>query len=204
LLYICPTLVKKDTSKTRFMKKIFIFVFLLISFYSQSQTYIKGNAVTALVLVPNFGVETNIGKKSTFQFDVLASFWSSVNGVPREFCTITPEYRYFFKEKFNGFYVGGHIGGSIYNVQKWGPVYEGSDYREEGIGYFVGATIGYEKKLNDRFMLDFFIGGGTHQAFYKGYYISTGERYDDDVENYNRSGDWLPYRGGLMISYRIN
>jgi len=74
---------------------------------------------------------------------------------------------------------------------------------EKGFGYFIGATIGYEKKLNDRFMLDFFLGGGSHQAFYKGYYLSTGERYDK-AKNYNKSGEWLPYRGGIMISYRLN
>jgi hypothetical protein len=27
-------------------------------------------------------------------------------------------------------------------------------------------------------MLDCFLGGGWHQGYYKGYYISTGERYE--------------------------
>lgn len=203
MLYICPTLVKKDTSKTRFMKKIFIFVFLLISFYSQSQTYIKGNAVTALALIPNIGIETSIGKKSTFQFDILASCWSSINGKPYEFYTFTPEYRYHFHEKYNGFYIGGHVGFDIFNVTKWN-YYDVGVY-QTGVGYVVGATIGYEKKLNDRFMLDFFIGGGTHQGFYHSYYIETGERWElDKAVGRNISGELLLYRGGIMISYRLN
>jgi hypothetical protein len=37
-------------------------------------------------------------------------------------------------------------------------------------------------------MLDCFLGGGWHQGYYKGYYISTGERYA--VTNYNKSGEW--------------
>lgn len=184
------------------MKKTFIFTLLLFSSYSQSQTYIKANAVTALVLVPNIGIETSIGEKSTFQFDILASFWKTINGEPREFFSFTPEYRYHFHEKYNGFYAGANVGGTIFNFQK--PTqYWGTDKYEKGFGYFVGATVGYEKKLNDKFMLDFFIGGGWHQAFYNGYYISTGDRYEF-VENYNKSGEWLPYRGGIMISYRIN
>ncbi|PKB18188.1 DUF3575 domain-containing protein [Flavobacterium sp. 5] len=185
------------------MKKLFLLLFLLISIYSQSQTYIKVNAITALVLVPNIGIETSIGKKSTFQFDVLASFWSSIDGKPREFYTFTPEYRYHFHEKYNGFYAGANIGASIFNVQKPTKDYWGTDMYEKGFGYFVGATIGYQKKINNRFMLDIFLGGGWHQSYYNGYYISTGERYEF-VEHHNKSGEWLPYRGGLMISYRLN
>jgi hypothetical protein len=32
---------------------------------------------------------------------------------------LTPEVRYHFKEKYNGFYVGGHAGPDIYEIQKW-------------------------------------------------------------------------------------
>ncbi|WP_395049319.1 DUF3575 domain-containing protein [Flavobacterium sp.] len=183
------------------MKKLIIFAFLLISTYSQSQTYVKVNAFTTLLTIPNVGIETSIGKKSTFQFDILASFWKSVQGRPMEFYTFTPEYRYHFHEKYNGLYIGGHIGASIYNFQKWN--YVNTDYYEKGFGYFMGITIGYQIKINDRFMLDCFLGGGNHQGFYKGYNVSSGERVDH-AENYNKSGEWLPYRGGVMVSYRLN
>jgi hypothetical protein len=183
------------------MKKQLIITFLLISIYSQSQTYVKVNALTTLLTIPNIGIETDIGKKSTFQFDILASFWSSVDGVPKEFYTFTPEYRYHFHEKHNGFYAGGHIGMSLFNFQKWN--YINTDKYEKGFGYFIGVTIGYQTKINDRFMLDCFLGGGNHQGFYKGYYLGTGERYES-VKHWNKSGEWLPYRGGVMISYRLN
>jgi hypothetical protein len=183
------------------MKKLLFFTFLLISIYSQSQTYVKVNAFTTLLTVPNVGIETSIGKKSTFQFDVLASFWKDLKGKPMEFYTFTPEYRFHFHEKYNGFYVGGHIGASIFNFQKWN--YLNTDRYEKGFGYFMGVTIGYQTKINDRFMLDCFLGGGNHQGFYHGYYISTGDRYEH-ATNWNKSGEWLPYRGGFMFSYRLN
>jgi hypothetical protein len=53
-----------------------------------------------------------------------------------------------------------------------------------------------------RFMLDCFRWEGNQQGFYHGYYISTGERYET-AKNWN-SGEWLPYRGGVMVSYRID
>jgi hypothetical protein len=52
-------------------------------------------------------------------------------------------------------------------------------------------------------MLDCFVGGGNHQGFYKGYNIITGERYEK-ATNYNKSGEWLPYRGGVMVSYSLD
>lgn len=183
------------------MKKIFLTAFLLFSFLSQSQTYIKANALTTLLTIPHVGIETSIGKKSTFQFDVIASFWKSINGHPSQFYIFTPEYRYHFKEKFNGFYFGAHIGATVFRFQKWN--YYNTNAYQEGVGYMGGVTVGYQKKLNKRFLLDFFIGGGSHQGFYKGYLIETGERYEP-AKDYNKSGEWLPYRGGIMVSYKLN
>jgi opacity protein-like surface antigen len=183
------------------MKNLLVIAILFFSIHSQSQTYVKINALTTAFTVPNVGIETSIGEKFTFQFDILASPWKSINGKPREFYSFIPEVRYHFNEKHNGFYVGGHIGGSIFNFQKWN--YLNTDLYEKGYGYVMGATIGYQTKINDKFALDCFLGGGSSQSFYKGYYISTGERYDK-ATNYNKSGEWIPYRGGVMISYRIN
>ena len=183
------------------MKKLLILTIILFSIHSQSQTYVKVNALSTLLTIPNVGIETSIGKKSTFQFDITASFWKSLNGKPMQFYIFVPEYRYHFHEKYNGFYVGAHIGATVFNFQKWN--YLNTDKYEKGIGYLMGATIGYQKKINDRFLLDCFLGGGNQQGFYKGYYIGTDTRYET-AEHYNKSGEWLPYRGGVMVSYRLN
>lgn len=183
------------------MKKIVAILFILTATSSFGQTFIKGNAATAVLLIPNVGIETSIGKKMTFQFDVTASLWKSVKGIPSEFYMFVPEVRYYFKEKFNGFYVGGHMGSTFFNFQKWN--YKNTDKYEEGLGYNLGATIGYQRKISNKLSLDFFLGGGWHQGFYKGYYIGTNDRYET-AQNYNKSGEWLPYRGGVMLCYRLN
>lgn len=185
------------------MKKVILFFFfLLFSLVTTAQTYIKLNGLSALVGVPQVGIETSIGAKSTFSIDVFASFWKSFDGKPMQTVMLTPEYRYHFKEKYNGLYAGIHAGPDIYKLQKWN--YWGTNQYEEGLGYRIGATIGYQKKLSDKFVLDAFLGGGWHQGFYKGYYTDgTPGRYES-VEHYNKSGEWLPYRGGIMISYKLN
>ncbi|MEO8517281.1 MAG: DUF3575 domain-containing protein [Flavobacterium sp.] len=183
-----------------FPKRIFLFLLLLTSF-AQGQTYIKANAVTALVLIPNVGVETTLSKHFTFQVDITASFWKSINHGPFQLFMLTPELRYHFKESTKGFYIGAHLGGSIFKLQKWN--YANSDDYQKGFNYFAGGTIGYQTAISKKLALDFFLGGGTQQAFYNGYYISTNERYEH-VQKYNKSGEWLPYRGGVMICYKLN
>ncbi len=185
------------------MRKILIIIAFIISVSVQGQTYIKFNALTALALVPNAAVETSIGEKTTFSFDIMASFWESFNDKkPMKFYTFTPEIRYHFKEKYNGFYAGFHSGFDTYEIQKWG--YWETNMYEKGIGYRLGATIGYNVKLNNKFLLDIFVGGGWHQGFYKGYYNDgTPGRYEI-AKSWNKSGEWLPYRGGVMLSYKLN
>jgi hypothetical protein len=185
------------------MKKLLLFTILLFSIHSQSQTYVKVNAITTLLTIPNVGIETSIGKKSTFQLDITACFWKSIDGKPFEFYTFINEYRYHFHEKYNGFYAGANVGFDAYDVTKWNYVDIG--VHQIGVGYLIGATIGYQKKLNEKFLLDFFLGGGNHQGFYHSYYIDTGKRYElDKAVGSNKSGEWLAYRAGLMVSYRIN
>ena len=57
-----------------------------------------------------------------------------------EFFIFIPEYRYHFHEKYNGFYVGAHMGFTLFNMQKWNKPL--NSY-QEGLGYLIGATIGY-------------------------------------------------------------
>lgn len=183
------------------MKNYLFVLFIFFTLHTQSQTYVKVNALTTLLTIPNIGVETSLGNKSTLSFDILASPWRSINGKPMEFYTFIPEYRFHLKEKHNGFYVGAHIGSTLFNLQKWN--YVNGDRYEKGFGYVIGATIGYQHKINERFMLDCFLGGGNQQGFYHGYELSTGERFDG-AQNWNKSGEWLPYRGGVMVSYKLN
>lgn len=174
---------------------------IMLSVTVSAQTYIKINGLSALVSVPQVGIETSIGNKSSISVDVFASFWKSFDGKPMQAIMLTPEYRYHFKEKYNGLYTGFHAGPDIYKIQKWN--YWGTNFYEEGVGYRIGATVGYQKKINKNFTLDTFIGGGWHQGFYKGYYTDgTPGRYEH-AKKYNKSGEWLPYRGGIMISYQL-
>lgn len=183
--------------------KLKLLVLLVITAqFAWSQSSVKFNLATALIGVPNVGFETKISKKMTFQIDATASFWKSVNGAPQQFLMAFPEVRYYTgKEAGEGFFIGAHIGGSKFKLQKWN--YLNTDFYQEGYNLMYGATIGYQFKISDKFNIELFFGGGSQQGYYKGYRLSTGERYDT-AENYNKSGEWLPYRGGFMLVYKFD
>ena len=66
----------------------------------------------------------------------------------------------------------------------------------------AGISIGYVYDVTEKFALEAFVGGGTIQSFYKGYNSITGVRYDV-AQKFNKSGEWLPYRGGVNLIWKI-
>lgn len=181
------------------IKNTILFFTIILCFQMKAQTFIKYNPVPNFVGVINLGVETSIGKKTTFSFDILTSPWD-YNGKPRKFIYFVPEVRYHFKEKFKGFYVGGHMAYNQFDTQKW--TYEDSGIRQRGFGYLLGVTLGYQIPIAKNWNLDFFIGGGWQEGYYKRYDLETGER-TDGATHWNISGDWYLYRGGVMVSYKL-
>lgn len=177
---------------------IIILFFLNLSLFSQ--TTIKLNGISTIVLIPQVGFETKINSKLTFQLDAAYSPWKSVKNAPFEFFMVIPEIRFYPKQAFKGFYIGAHIGGSAFKVQKW--EYKNTNYYQEGYNYLLGGTLGYQTKLSEKFALDIFVGGGSQQAFYKGF-DSVKLKRIDKAKNYNKSGEWIPYRGGIMLCYKL-
>ncbi|WP_336690696.1 MULTISPECIES: DUF3575 domain-containing protein [unclassified Chryseobacterium] len=182
---------------------------------SEKSVYLKGNALLIPVGVINLGLEHQLNKKFTVQGDVLISPWKSFAGHELQYYSVSLEGRYYFDEAFKHWYIGGNIAGSRFIAQKWnywsdstfvdeknGNVYQYSDVYQKGYSIILGITGGYQFKLAENWNMDIYAGIGTSQDFYKGYVRSTGARYDV-AEGFNKSGEILPYRGGVMISYKL-
>ncbi|GLB48234.1 DUF3575 domain-containing protein [Neptunitalea lumnitzerae] len=196
--------------KAKKTKVIICSLVLALSFlYSKqasAQTYVKGNLPLAAVLIPNFAIETGIGGKWSVQASATASLWESVNGGPQKFFFLIAEARYHLDTIDHGFFAGLNIGGANFKMQKYN--YWNTDKYQVGYAYLGGASLGYNFKINEKWGLELFVGGGFIGSFYRGYYLSTGEQYDQDQvqdmnRQFDRSGDWLPYEGGLMLTYKL-
>ena len=178
--------------------------------------YVKANALFIPVGILNAGVESQLKEKIIVQADVFISPWKSFAGKKLQIYMMGFEGRYYFKEAFKHWYVGANISGARFILQKynyWGngilqytpesPIYDTKDLYQDGYAIIVGATLGYQFQLSERWNMDLYLGAGSAQSFYKGYHKDLGIRYDDDGRKWNKSGEFLPYRGGVMISYKL-
>ncbi|WP_265129869.1 DUF3575 domain-containing protein [Chryseobacterium oranimense] len=176
--------------------------------------YIKGNALLAPIGVLNVGLEKQISKKYTLQGDVFISPWKSFAGHEFQYYSLSFEGRYYFNEAFSKWYIGANIAGSAFVLQKWNywsnspyindknEVFVSSNLYQKGVSFILGVTGGYQFKVSDRWNIDVYATVGTSQDFYKGYDRNTGQRYES-AKKFNKSGEFLPYRGGVMISYKL-
>ena len=196
-------------------KYLFGFLFL-ISLTLNSQTELKFNLASALVLVPNVGIEVQLSDRFGYQLDTSASFYDNIEGSPFHMTQIFNELRFYPKTKKNNrsFFIGAHVGYGMYNLRlpKWITTIVDTEYKEEG-SYQYGRNAYYwitlGKKIplkNERFNLEVFIGGGSSQSNYK-YYNKDEQRIfaiTNFKRKFNKSGEELPYRGGLMITYKLS
>lgn len=182
------------------MKGLIAFIIIGISGATQGQNRVSVNAATTLLGFPSLGYEKTINTHLSFHLDAIGSSLNSYNDMPLRFLIITPEVRYYPSAAHRGFYIGGHVAGSTFKLQKYG--YENSNTYQKGFNYMMGASFGYVYFVSDKIALEAFLGGGSIQSFYKGYDLTTGERYED-AKKFNKSGEWLPYRGGISIILQL-
>lgn len=206
------------------MKRLLLLSLICLSIYCFSQkndTYIKANALFLPVGMLNIGVEYGFTEHITGQTDVFISPWESFAGKHAQVYMLGFDGRYYFSKAFEKFYIGGNISGGLYNIQKWGywndnfythkngevTPYISSNLYQKGFTFVFGAVGGYQFKWNEKWNIDLYIGVGTMQSFYKGYDKLSGDRYDYGGDSMgrerNRSGELLPYKGGVMISYKL-
>ena len=195
-------------------KYLFGFLFL-ISLTLNCQTELKFNLASALVLVPNVGIEVQLSDRFGYQLDTSASFYDNIEGSPFHMTQIFNELRFYPKTKKNNrsFFIGAHVGYGMYNLRlpKWITTIVDTEYKEEGSyqygrNAYYGITIGKKIPLkNKKFNLEIFVGGGSSQSNYK--YYNKDEQRIFAITNYkrkfNKSGEELPYRGGLMLTYKL-
>ena len=198
------------------MVKYLLSFLLLFSLTLYSQTELKFNLASAPFLVPNIGIEVKISERFGYQLDTSASFYNNIEGSPFHMTQIFNEIRFYPNNKKNkrNFFLGAHVGYGMYNIRlpKWIANLSGSEYKEEGSyqygrNAYYGITIGKKIPLkNEKFNLEIFIGGGSSQSNYK--YYNKDEQRIFAITNYkrkfNKSGEELPYRGGLMLTYKLS
>ena len=198
-------------------KRCIISIVLIISSVLNAQTELKVNLASALLLVPNIGIEVKLSETLGYQLDTSASFYDNVEGSPFHTIQIFNELRYYPKLKegknVRSFFIGPHVGYGMFTLKipKFITTIVDTELKEEGSyqsgrNAYYGITIGKKIPLkNKKLGLELFIGGGSSQSNYK-YYNKLGNRiYENpDIEkDFNQSGEELIYKGGVMLTYKL-
>jgi hypothetical protein len=199
------------------LKKTITPFFLLILTFGAAQTELKFNLASALILIPNIGIEVQLSKKFGYQLDTSATFFDNIEGSPFQTTQIFNELRYYpkLKEGKNerSFFIGPHVGYGMFTLRipKFITSIVDTELKEEGSyqsgrNAYYGITVGKKIPLkNKNFNLEVFIGGGSSQSNYK-YYNKEGNRIfeNPDIEkDFNQSGEELVYKGGIMLTYKL-
>ena len=210
----------------RFPKLLLTVLATFLSNSLEGQTEAKVNLLSLPFLIPNFGLEVPVGEKQSFQLDVLASFWDEqplLDDTPFHVNQVFLEYRWYKQSDTQKWFIGPHIGFGMFTLQKpdYAVIYdywaekEGAENRfdipddeyQSGRVAFYGFTVGYKKRFKRNFGLEFFIGAGLTQSWYKGYRGLRRVDLDNPDETvyrpFNGSGEVVAYRGGLMLTYKI-
>ncbi|MCX8523557.1 DUF3575 domain-containing protein [Chryseobacterium formosus] len=208
--------------KIKFFSKIsFIFLFLVFMKIEAQKVELKANTVFLPLAMINLAVEKPLNKKFSIQAEGFISPWKSFHGKNLQFYMGTLEGRYYFDEVMKKWYVGAYGSITAFNIQKWNylrasPVYDSSGNPEilpdgniriteryqKGLAFIFGISGGYHFVINEKLGLDIYAGIGATQSIYKGYLKDNNERYDG-ANGWNKSGEIIPTRGGLMLTYKF-
>ncbi len=182
------------------MRRLLLSLIILASASAYGQTYIKMNAPAAILGVFNPSIETKISTRLTYSFDLTATFWNRISifnkeKLPFRILMFQNEVRYFPTDANRGFFFSPNLGYAMFRMQKWGH----EDQYQVGWSIQAGFTLGYEWHYKEKWLGEIFIGGGRQWAKYEGFNFTDGSRY----VGYNGSAEYMPYKGGINIGYRL-
>ena len=164
-----------------------ISLFFSVSIYAQ-HIGIKHNLAYDVTLTPNLGVEVAFSKKITFEVSAGYNPFEFDDTYLKHFF-IQPELKYWFCEKFNGFYVGlhGHYGDfDVCNIKLPFDLYQQLNGRRYDVSlYGAGLSLGYGWPLSKRWNLETAVGAGYARVKYARHHsMASEETYEPGYKNY--------------------
>ena len=152
---------------------------------------VKTNALYWATTTPNLGVEASVGRKHTVQLFYGLNPWKQSGGDQSSLrhWLLMPEYRYWFCQSFNGWFIGAHLMGGQFNAGSvdlpFGIFNELEDHRYEGWYAGGGITAGYQWPLSKHWNIEASLGIGYDYIQYDKFRCGEcGERIKSDHTNY--------------------
>lgn len=157
---------------------------------SAQQVAVKTNALYWATATPNIGLEASVGKQHTVQLFYGLNPWKQSDGKAElRHWLVMPEYRYWFCQSFNGWFVGAHLMGGQFNVSDidmpFGMFNSLDGRRHEGWYVGGGITAGYQWPLSRHWNVEASLGVGYDYLEYDKFKCGKcGERLKSGHTNY--------------------
>lgn len=137
---------------------------------AQQVVSVKTNLLYWATTTPNIGVEMSVAPKHTLQLFYGLNPWKFSDEKKMRHWVLQPEYRYWFCERFNGWFLGAHLMGGEFNVGEvklpMGIFPDLEDHRYEGWFVGGGVTGGYQWVLSRHWNIEASVGLGYNYIKY--------------------------------------
>ena len=168
-----------------------LLVFAMALPASAQNVAVKTNALYWATTTPNIGVEVSVAKQHSLQLFYGLNPWKQSGGdqTSLRHWLLMPEYRYWFCESFNGWFVGAHLMGGQFNMGgvdlPFGLFPSLENRRSEGWYAGGGVTAGYQWVLSRHWNIEASLGVGYDYIKYDKFRCGEcGERLKSGHTNY--------------------
>ena len=164
--------------------------------------YLKTNALFWGMGMTNVSAEIDLAKHWSFALPVTYSAWNYFTSTVKfRTLAVQPEFRYWFNENNQKFFIGAHFGYAQYNVAVDGN-YRYQDHGGKSPALGGGLSVGYRMPIskNDKWHIEFTLGAGVYGLHYDKFYnVNNGKL----IETYRKTY-WGIDNAAVNISYRFD
>lgn len=161
---------------------------------------VKTNLLYGATATPNLAVEIGLGPRTTLELAGGYNDWK-LNSEDKRLShwLVQPEVRHWFCERFAGTFIGVHLHGGEFNVNRMNPFSILRNNRHEGWFAGVGIGVGHQWLLGKRLSLEAQIGVGYAYIDYERY----GCAKCDPLEKAGSYNYFGPTRAAVSLVYFI-
>ena len=167
--------------------------------------YIKTNALFWGMGMTNAAAEIDLAKHWSFALPVTYSAWNYFTSTVKfRTLAVQPEFRYWFNENNQKFFIGAHFGYAQYNVAVDGNYrYQDHDGKSPALG--GGISVGYRMPISksDKWHIEFSLGAGVYSLHYDKFYNTPNTKDGLMIESVKKTY-WGIDQAAVSFSYSFD
>ena len=167
--------------------------------------YLKTNALFWGMGMTNVSAEIDLAKHWSFTLPVTYSAWNYFTSTVKfRTLAVQPEFRYWFNENNQKFFIGAHFGYAQYNVAVDGNYrYQDHDGKSPALG--GGISVGYRMPISksDKWHIEFSLGAGVYSLHYDKFYNTPNTKDGLMIESVKKTY-WGIDQAAVSFSYSFD